>query len=1035
MILPKHEPVHSLNTSFPASRSCRVPGQAPGQPCGRPRLRAGRVLLLVATLLALALAARPALAQHQAMRLYDEDSGLFNGSISALAQDRTGFLFVGTENGLYRYDGQHFSHLTDGVPANGVVEALRTTSDGRIWAVFSDRVYLLGAGQALSVAVEPEPEFGYGHRVAVLGDDLLLVRGRRLLRIRARSGTGPAILSVQPFLSEAAVARDPNRAALLSGFDTVSVARGEVWAGCGREICRLDGNGIAAVVGASSGLPADRWSAALYDHTGTLWLRSRQRIAFLPPGSTRFNVTDFGDGPGTYSHDTTQLDLLLDPAGRVMTQGAHGLLIRRGGAWVLQDLERGATFSSISAMLVDREGSLWLGSYGQGLGCLLGLGVFDNWTNLADDLVWNTRRDGAGTMWVASDLGVDALPASGAAGAAAPGWHTRGRAVTLAASADGQLWVGGWDGRLIRRDPRTGRDDTVAQLGRIYTIVQDPGVQDPGVQNPGVRGSGMGDPNAALWVGTHDGLVRIDRPGDAMPAVAAVPEVKDSVFGVSFDRNGELWALTKTTLLHRDRSLHWHAVMHTDPTGGYRTRSMAFAADGTLWLSSYADGIIRLHLDGDRIVSRDTQPGAHLASRDVEMVYADQAGRIWIGTDRGLDVTDGTSWRHLDTQDGLVTNDLDTNAASTDNDGTLWFGTSGGLSHLLDGSGLFRPYGLHPLITAVRLDNPASIAVPAPSVSTHLRWTGDPLVISFAALDFRYEKSIRFRYRLRGIDQSWTETAGREARYTNPPFGRLRFELVAVEPAHGLRSAPIELVIKMQPPLWKTWPVYAVVATATGSLLLALWRMRERYMLARQRLLEARVAERTREIEQARLILLRQATYDSLTGLLNRAAIMERLRIAMQEANRSGLPLAVALMDLDHFKQINDTHGHLGGDAVLAAVGRRLQAGTRGQDEVGRYGGEEIILLLPGLGPEAHARVETLRRTLFAEPVAFENGTIRISGSVGVTWMHPEDDASALVRRADMALYAAKQAGRNRTVSDPPAAWRPPEWMEAVGMG
>ena len=320
-------------------------------------------------------------------------------------------------------------------------------------------------------------------------------------------------------------------------------------------------------------------------------------------------------------------------------------------------------------------------------------------------------------------------------------------------------------------------------------------------------------------------------------------------------------------------------------------------------------------------------------------------------------------------------------------------------------------------------------------MSTHLRWTGDPLVISFAALDFRYEKSIRFRYRLRGIDQSWTETAGREARYTNPPFGRLRFELVAVEPAHGLRSAPIELVIKMRPPLWKTWPVYAVAATTVASLLLGLWRMRERYMLARQRLLEARVAERTREIEQARLILLRQATYDSLTGLLNRAAIMERLRIAMQGANRSGVSLAVALMDLDHFKQINDTPGHLGGDAVLAAVGRRLQAGTRGQDEVGRYGGEEIILLLPGLGPEAHDRVETLRRTLFAEPVAFENGTIRISGSVGVTWMRPEDDASALVRRADMALYAAKQTGRNRTVSDPPAAWRPSEWMEAVGTG
>ncbi len=1002
--------MHSLNPPASASRSRRA--------SGRPCRRGGRLLLLIAAMM-LGLAARPALAQHQAMRLYDDDSGLFNGSITALAQDRTGFLYVGTENGLYRYDGQRFSRLTsDGLPANGVVEALRTAPDGRIWAVFSDRVYLLGTGPAASVAVEPDPEFGYGHRVAVLGRDLLLVRSRRLLRIRAGAGTGPAALSVQPFLSERAVARDPNRAALASGFDAVSVTGGHVWAGCGSAVCRLDG-GIV-VVGASSGLPADRWGAALYDRAGTLWLRSRRRVAALAPGAARFTVTDFGDGPGAYSHDATQLDLLLDPAGRVVTQGAHGLLTREDDGWAVQDLARSSPLSSVSAMLVDREGSLWIGSYGQGLARLLGLGTFDNWTGLPDDLVWNASRDGAGTLWVASDLGVDALPRAGASADAVPGWHTRGRAVAIATAADGRLWVGGWDGRLIRRDPRTGHDDTVARLGRIYTIVQDPGVQDR---------------VAPLWVGTRAGLSRIDRPGDATPTVTAVPEVDGSVFAVSFDGNGDLWVLTTSALFHRDRIGHWQAIMRTDPAGGYRTRSMAFAADGTLWLPSYANGIVRLHLDGGRIVARDLGPSAHLASRDVEVVYADSAGRIWIGTDRGLDVTDGTRWRHLDTQDGLVANDLNNNAISTDHDGTLWFGTSAGLSHLLDPDGLFRPYRLHPLITAIRTDDPASAAMQAPAVSTHLRWTGAPLVISFAALDFRYEKSIRFRYRLGGIDQAWTETAGREARYTNPPFGRLRFELVAVEPAHGLRSAPVVLVIKMRPPLWKTWPVYAAAATAAASLLLALWRMRERYMLGRQRLLEAKVEERTREIEQARLVLLRQATHDGLTGLLNRAAVMERLRTAMQGAGRSGLPLAVALMDLDHFKQVNDTHGHLGGDAVLAAIGRRLRAGTREQDEVGRYGGEEIILLLPGLGHEAHARLEALRQALFAEPVAFEGGTISVTGSIGLTWMRPDDDVGTVVGRADRALYAAKQAGRNRTVADPPSAGRPHERVAALGSG
>ena len=554
----------------------------------------------------------------------------------------------------------------------------------------------------------------------------------------------------------------------------------------------------------------------------------------------------------------------------------------------------------------------------------------------------------------------------------------------------------------MRRDPRSGRSEIVAQLARVRTMRLDPA--------------------GPLWIGTNEGLVRIDHPdAAAIPAVLVDTPVRGRIFAIAFDRAGELWVLTEKTLFHRDRGQRWHPVLQTDPEGGYQTRSMLFAPDGTLWLGSFTTGITRLHLDHDLVVGRDRLPSDHLLSQDVEMIYGDADGRIWIGTDRGLDVTDGEHWRHLDDQDGLVADDLDEQAAFGDDDGTSWFGTVSGLSHVIDTHALFRPIGLHPVITRAGLVGSGSGSSPQGD-ATHLRWSGDPLVIDFTALDFRYEKSIRFRYRLRGVDRDWVETTGRQARYPNPPSGRLVFEVSAIDPMHRLDSVPARLVIKMRPPWWNTWPVYVAGMLLVIGTLALLWRARVSYLMVRQRQLEALVRDRTREIEQARLILFKQATYDALTGLLNRTAILERLRLAIEQAASDQAPLVLALLDLDHFKSINDGSGHLAGDAVLGEVGRRLLAGTRESDQAGRYGGEEFLLVLPGLRQGTFERIEALREAVFAEPIPFENSTIRMTCSMGVTWMQDGDDVVSMIRRADTLLYLAKREGRDRVVFDPALA-------------
>jgi diguanylate cyclase (GGDEF)-like protein len=154
---------------------------------------------------------------------------------------------------------------------------------------------------------------------------------------------------------------------------------------------------------------------------------------------------------------------------------------------------------------------------------------------------------------------------------------------------------------------------------------------------------------------------------------------------------------------------------------------------------------------------------------------------------------------------------------------------------------------------------------------------------------------------------------------------------------------------------------------------------------------------------------------DGLTGCFRRNHALEVMDSELRRARRSQLPLSVIMFDLDHFKTINDRHGHLCGDAVLAAVGQRMKAILRGSDVRCRYGGEEFLILLPDT-PLAGARrvAENLRQAFEDKPVAWKEESIALTASFGVTTITPgEDNHALIIDRADAAMYRAKEDGRN----------------------
>jgi len=196
-----------------------------------------------------------------------------------------------------------------------------------------------------------------------------------------------------------------------------------------------------------------------------------------------------------------------------------------------------------------------------------------------------------------------------------------------------------------------------------------------------------------------------------------------------------------------------------------------------------------------------------------------------------------------------------------------------------------------------------------------------------------------------------------------------------------------------------------------------------------------RLVELQAELLAAREALREQATKDWLTKLWNRSSILEILLRELSRSEREMRPVGVVLVDLDHFKDVNDTHGHFAGDAVLREATLRMQSAVRQYDSVGRYGGEEFLILLPGCDLQAtYNQAERMRIQLAKDMIALGDTPFTLTGSFGGTSAMPGQATTgeALIRKADEALYIAKKRGRNQVHV---LALQPEEKPSAASMG
>ena len=244
---------------------------------------------------------------------------------------------------------------------------------------------------------------------------------------------------------------------------------------------------------------------------------------------------------------------------------------------------------------------------------------------------------------------------------------------------------------------------------------------------------------------------------------------------------------------------------------------------------------------------------------------------------------------------------------------------------------------------------------------------------------------------------------------TRQMLGVLVYSLVAFGVASGVVAARDE---PDYPPVVAAAYVGMVVVVLLSSTFLTTRVQSTREHLRRQK------AELAQALEQIRQL----ATHDDLTGLLNRRAMLDRMQLEQRRSLRSGSPLLIAQLDIDHFKVVNDTHGHAAGDLVLQSFADTVRRNVRDTDVLARWGGEEFVLLLCDTpAADAVALMERLRQAVQAMqvPVPQGDGPITVTVSIGLARHTPADPLAGTLERADQALYAAKAGGRNRVVPAP----------------
>ena len=973
------------------------------------RLRTACLMIYAGLLMSLGavLSSFPAAAQtadYLVKQNWGVADGLEQQTVQAIARDSRGFVWVGTLDGLSRFDGRRFTNfrLMD-YPAmkSNRIAALAATPDGSLWIGTERRgVVKYRDGEFRAVPICDQ-------RCRVLAFSLDPGGGVWVLSSRQIARFDPDTLEVDIRLALAPGPGQPDGLDVLADGrlvyfrnDTVFVRRPHEPSG---ETQRIRVPGTVVGVASTDGRILIATPTALQEWDGHRLVPATIEPAEVSSGAQRIR--------GLWPGDGNRLVVQLDD-GRLYWHSGHRL----------RSLETNSR-RKLRSIMLDADGALWFGSRFEGLHRVSPARMFraagyrDAALGSVLPIIDHPEQ---GVLVGRVCGGVEHVSENGSrrplfgsdAGPAGCIW-------ALLAEPGGRVLIGSADGRIRRW---TGAGITPIEADR---------------QGAGHVGANFlfRDSSGQTWLGADNGLFPVQggRIGPARNDAETPP-----LLAVVDDPTGGLLIGSDSGLARFDSS-GYRSVETGELIDRLSIRSIFREDEETLWFGTYGGGLWRLK--SGRWFQGGPDHG--LAEDVVSCMLLGPAGRLWMSGNRGISLAsmadlnalaDGridrvNAWSLTD-DDGMPaseTNGGGQPACHRDRRGWFWFPTvRGPVAFDPDSINRFEPTGrlfIESVSIAGRRLDPGGGVVGLPTDARDLE-------IRYSTPQFENAQRLRFRYRLSGSDGQWIEAGTSQvARYPVVPVGRYRFEVqMGVDDGRWVDSvSAIELVVPA--PGFQIRPRQLVLVIAALLILLLVLRWRISELRRRDVELNRIIDERTHELRAMNSRLDELSRTDELTGIANHRRMRFYLGEQWRACGKAGLPLTVIIIDVDHFKEFNDRHGHQVGDRFLRAMAQSLSRLVSAEGGLlARYGGEEFIALLPRRTlSEGSDIAEMLRSAVISLEFSYgQTSTGFITASFGVASLVPGPDASPedLVRRADQAMYRAKRAGRDRVCVDQGASKR-----------
>lgn len=833
--------------------------------------------------------------------------------------------------------------------------------------------------------------------------------------------------------------------ATAEGFTFMTTRRLLVW----------DGRGLATV----ATFPGDRPYAVSYSVEGTVYVWTRAGVHRLAGRSLE-------PVPGGGAFAGRRVDqILAAPGGLLVSVRGEGLFLLRRGAVepFAPEASRWAKEKRILAGALLLDGRWALGSILGGVLLLRPDGsieqIVDTRVGLPDDFVNDLVVDREGALWAALNSGIVRLEIGSPLSLIDRRMGLEGLVYDLTRHRD-HLWVGTAAGLFTNAPPALGgRMRAVPDISAstwgvlslgdvllaatafgVFQVDDSPPARRPPAALPGtdqktafVLARARRDPDR-VWIGMTDGLLAVRRQGGAWILEGAMPGFDDQVRTIEEDDAGTVWCSTSQAgVVGFQIPAGWPAA------GAPKLRRVPGSDDSILTrirgeiAAAAGESLLRLDTARGELVhdprfrALEKIGSAFAATEDAE-------GNVWLArVPPAVALRRGAGWAPgLKQLIDVPARDVEQVVAEPD--GVVWMASELGLirhAGKLEGA---TPPLLPPLFSRVTLDGGKILFGGAPGAPVpHLALPAGARRFRLEYGPLAHRAGLRYQTRLLPVDEGWSAPAAEPlTELARLPAGDYTLAVRTVDPSEGV-SPPSTLAFRVAAP-WYLAPWALLLWLGTAVLAVAGYvRLRHRALRRRAAELEAQVAGQTLELrrtveelrqaqadlEGANVQLEALSLQDDLTGIANRRRLQQVVEAEWSRARRHHLPIALCLLDLDHFKLLNDTRGHLEGDEALRRVAAYLAGAVRGGgDLVARYGGEEFAILLADTDEaQALELAERLRQGI--EDLALPHDAVpggRLTASFGVAAYlpGPEQRPESLFEAADHALYRAKTAGRNR---------------------